>query len=139
MAWDESGVMYVSEAAVPADGGIPSIAALAGQAGDVVGRIVRVGPDVHEVVVDGLNSPVTDVKIRDGMFYVAHRDCVSAIEVINGAAVPGGRHQTPSSCSQGTQDTDLLIALRGSLHREAAFELTARSMLGMGPSQTQVL
>ena len=38
---------------------------------------MRVAPDVHEVVVDGLNAPVTDVKMRNGIIYVAHRDCVS--------------------------------------------------------------
>lgn len=113
ITWDESGVMYVCEAAVSTREGPQGIAALAGDGGPVHGRIVWVGPDVHEVVIDGLNPPVTDVKIRNGVIYVAHRDCVSAIEAIEAANAPvaqGDAQEQPGQ-SDMFRRTDLLQGL----------------------------
>ena len=104
VTWDESGVMYVSEAAVSAGEGEQGIAAVGGDGGQVQGRIVRVAPDVYEVVVDGLNAPVTDVKIRYGKIYIAHRDCVSVIEIGTDFSEPKASLGEPASTAEQAGD-----------------------------------
>lgn len=104
VTWDESGVMYVSEAAVSAGEGEQGIAAVGGDGGQVQGRIVRVAPDVYEVVVDGLNAPVTDVKIRYGKIYIAHRDCVSVIETGTDFSEPKASLGEPASTAEQAGD-----------------------------------
>lgn len=114
VTWDESGMMYVSEAAVSAGEGSQGIAAVAGKGGELQGRVVRVAPDVHEVVVDGLNAPVTDVKMRNGIIYVAHRDCVSAIEIskgIDNVSTTGDGTQGQPGQESRSRRTDLLQGL----------------------------
>jgi hypothetical protein len=68
------------------------------------GRIIRVEDammpvtSARTVVVDNLNSPTTDVKVRDGEVYVAHRSALSVVrngvrqDLITG--LPSGDHFT---------------------------------------------
>lgn len=93
IAWDEQGRMYIAEAGYaygPKEVG--------------PGRIIRVEDammpvtSARTVVVDNLNSPTTDVKVRDGEVYVAHRSALSVVrngvrqDLITG--LPSGDHFT---------------------------------------------
>ncbi|MGI6632941.1 MAG: serine hydrolase [Bacillota bacterium] len=87
IAWDESGRMYVTEAGYaygPKEVG--------------PGRIVRIENGTPTIVADGLNSPATDVKFRDGEMYAAHRGTLSVFR--NGSRtdlitdLPSGDHFT---------------------------------------------
>jgi beta-lactamase class A/glucose/arabinose dehydrogenase len=101
VTWDDKGTMYVAEAVV--DGSVnPGFGETgqdgAGRGGAGRGRIIRVTPDAHEVVFEDLYSPVTDVKIKDGLMYVAHRGLLSVIkdggrvDLLKG--LPSGDHFT---------------------------------------------
>ena len=78
ITWDESGAMYVSEAASK-----PAAGSSAGKDVWLQGRVLRVFPDpgAFQVVLSELNAPVTDVKIKDGMMYVAHKGCLSMADL----------------------------------------------------------
>ena len=41
------------------------------------GRVLRIENGTPTTVVDGLNSPATDVKFRESEMYVAHRGTLS--------------------------------------------------------------
>lgn len=96
VAWDRNGVMYVAEAVV--DGKMSQDSGEAGKDGASRGRIIRVNPDAREVFFEDLHSPVTDVKIKDGVLYVAHRGHLSVIkdgeriDLLKG--LPSGDHFT---------------------------------------------
>lgn len=87
IAWDEEGRMHVLEAGYaygPKEVG--------------PGRVLRIENGTPTTVVDGLNSPATDVKFRESEMYVAHRGTLSVIR--DGARVdlltesPSGDHYT---------------------------------------------
>ncbi len=96
VAWDNKGIMYVAEAVV--DGSVNPGSSETGQGGSGRGRIIRVTPATHEVVFEDLYSPVTDVKIKDGLMYAAHRGHLSVIkdggrtDLLKG--LPSGDHFT---------------------------------------------
>lgn len=87
VSWDSEGRMYVTEAGYaygPKEVG--------------PGRVLRIDPDKYEVVLDGLNSPATDVKFYGDDMYVAHRGSLSVLrddarlDLIQG--LPSGDHYT---------------------------------------------
>lgn len=87
VAWDGQGRMHVLEAGYaygPKEVG--------------PGKVVRIDNGVPTIVLDGLNSPATDVKFRDGEMYIAHRGTLSVvrdggrIDLITG--LPSGDHYT---------------------------------------------
>ena len=83
ITWDDAGVMYVAEAVVDSDKNLGSAVAGQGNAAKIMagrGRIVKVAPDLREVLFDDLHAPVTDVKIKERIMYVAHRGHLSAID-----------------------------------------------------------
>ncbi|HHY76333.1 MAG TPA: hypothetical protein GX500_06150 [Firmicutes bacterium] len=87
IAWDEEGRMYVLEAGYaygPKEVG--------------PGRVLRVENGTPETVVDGLNSPATDIKFIDGELYIAHKGTLSVmrdgsrVDLLTG--LPYGDHFT---------------------------------------------
>ncbi len=119
ITWDESGAMYISEAAAGRGEGSRWGAGAkpgTGKDGSGYGRVIRVSPDVYEVVVDGLNSPVTDVKIRGGIMYVAHRGCLSAMEAVEGASTAPADTSGPEANVKDSKRTDLLKGLPSGDH-----------------------
>lgn len=87
VSWDSDGRMYITEA---------GYAYGAKEVGP--GRVLRIDPDKYEVVLDGLNSPATNVKFDGDDMYVAHRSSLSVLrdgarqDLIHG--LPSGDHYT---------------------------------------------
>ncbi len=80
ITWDESGLMYVAEAST-------------NDAKEFCGIVSQAGPNVRKVVVEDLNWPVTDIKMKNDILYVAHKGTLSAIEGI----VQNSQQQTVSA------------------------------------------